>query len=191
MRISHAVAAAIFVVLAYLSSSVSRAETTVLDGFTLIDGTGRTPVGNAAMIIADGRIEWLGPQSQLRVPAGAQVTHLAGKYVMPGIINLHGHLGNTAGLTQDPKNFTRESVEKQLKLYASYGVTSVLSLGTDQDLVFQMRSEQRAGRPHETRIFTAGRGFTGVDGYPTSVPGMKGMPFEVSSPADVEKDVAQ
>lgn len=166
------------------------AETTVLDGFTLIDGTGATPVPNAAMIITDGRIEWVGPQSQLKVPAGGQVTHLPGKYVMPGIINLHGHLGMTVDLAQDPKNFTRENVEKQLKLYASYGVTSVSSMGTDQDLIYQIRAEQRAGRPHMTRVFTAGRGFTGAGGYPTTAPGMKGVPFEVASNADVDHDVA-
>jgi imidazolonepropionase-like amidohydrolase len=167
------------------------AETTVLDGFTLIDGTGRPPVANAALIIADGRIQWTGPHTALKVPAGAQVIHLAGKYIMPGIINLHGHLGNTVDLAQDPKNYTRENVEKQLQLYASYGVTSVASMGTDQDLAFQIRAEQRAGRPHMTRIFTAGRGFTGVSGYPTTAQGMKGVPFEVGSAADVHKDVAQ
>lgn len=171
-------------------AGAALAETAVLDSFTLIDGTGRPPVTNAAMIIVDGRIQWAGPQSQLQAPAGAQVTHLAGKFVMPGIINLHGHLGNTVDLTQDPRNFTRENVEKQLRLYASYGVTTVLSMGTDQDLVYQLRAEQRAGRPHMTRIFTAGRGFTGVGGYPTTAPGMKGVPFEVSSKADVDKDVA-
>ena len=166
------------------------AETTVLDGFTLIDGTGRPPVASAAMIIIDGRIQWVGPQSQLKAPAGAQTTHFAGKFVMPGIINLHGHLGNTVDLAQDPKNYTRENVEKQLQLYASYGVTAVLSMGTDQDLVYQLRAEQRAGRPRMTRIFTAGRGFTGAGGYPTTAPGMKGVPFEVASQADVDKDVA-
>ena len=166
------------------------AETTVLDGFTLIDGTGRQPVANAAMIIIDGRIQWTGPQSRLKVPAGAQVTHLAGKYVMPGLMNLHGHLGNTVDLAQDPKNFTRENVEKQLGLYASYGVTSVVSMGSDQDLIFQLRAAQREGRPHSTRIFTAGRGFTGIGGYPTTAQGMKGVPFEVGSTAEVDKDVA-
>ena len=109
---------------------------------------------------------------------------------MPGIINLHGHLGNTLDLAQDPKNYTRDNVEKQLKLYASYGVTSVVSMGTDRDLVFQLRAAQRAGRPHETRIFTAGRGFTGVGGYPTTAQGMKGVPFEVATTGDVDKDVA-
>ena len=166
------------------------AETTVLDGFTLIDGTGHQAVANAAMVIVDGHIQWVGPQSQLKAPAGAQTTHLTDKFVMPGIINLHGHLGNTVDLAQDPKNYTRENVEKQLHLYASYGVTTVLSMGTDQDLVYQLRAEQRAGRPHTARIFTAGRGFTGAGGYPSSVPGMKGIPFEVASKADVDKDVA-
>src|SRR5437588_5927107 len=113
--------------LAILALAVENAfaETTVLDGFTLIDGTGGQPLANAAMVIADGRIQWVGPQSKLKAPAGAQVSHLSGKYVMPGIINLHGHVGNTAGLVQDPKNYTRDNVEKQLRLYASYGVTSV------------------------------------------------------------------
>jgi imidazolonepropionase-like amidohydrolase len=174
-----------------LSAGAAFAETVVLDGFTLIDGTGREPVASAAMIVVDGRIQWAGPQSELRAPAGAQVTHLNGKFVMPGIINLHGHLGNTVDLAQDPKNYTRENVEKQLHLYASYGVTTVLSMGTDQDLIYQIRAEQRAGRPLMTRIYTAGRGFTGAGGYPTTAQGMKGVPFEVASKADVDNDVAR
>jgi imidazolonepropionase-like amidohydrolase len=172
-------------------AGLAVAETTVLDGFTLIDGTDRQPVASAAMIIVDGRIQWTGPQSRLKVPAGAQVMHLAGKYIMPGLMNLHGHLGNTVDLAQDPKNFTRENVEKQLELYASYGVTSVVSMGSDQDLIFQLRAEQREGRPHLTRIFTAGRGFTGIGGYPTTAQGMKGVPFEVGTTAEVDQDVAQ
>src|SRR5580704_7135031 len=152
----------LFAAMFVLAAGMAMAETTVLDGFTLIDGTGRPPVANAAMIIVDGRIQWAGPQSKLKAPAGAQTTHLPGKFVMPGVINLHGHLGNTVELAQDPKNYTRENVEKQLQLYASYGVTTVVSMGTDSDLVYQLRAEQRAGRPHMTRIFTAGHGFTGT-----------------------------
>ena len=180
-----------FAALLAFAAGAALAETIVLDGFTLIDGNGRQPLSNAAMIIVDGRIQWTGPKAQLKAPAGAAITHLAGKYLMPGIVNLHGHLGNTLELTQDPKNFTRDNVEKQLKLYASYGVTSIVSMGTDGDLIFPMRAEQRAGRPHMTRIFTAGRGFTGVGGYPTTAQGMKGVPFEVATTAEVDRDVAQ
>jgi imidazolonepropionase-like amidohydrolase len=142
------------------------------------------------MIVRDGRITWVGPKSKLVVPAGAETLDLTGRYVMPGIINLHGHLGNTRGLTQDPKNYTRENLDQNLRIYASYGVTAVLSLGTDPELVYQTRSEQRAGRPRSTRIFTAGRGFTGKAGYPTSAPGMAGVPFEVESADQARKAVA-
>src|SRR5262245_38764470 len=167
-----------------------HAETRVIRNFTLIDGTGRQPVPHAAMIVVDGRIDWVGPDAALKAPAGAAVTDWSGKFVMPGIINLHGHLGNTIDLIQDPKNFTRANVEKQLKIYARYGVTTMLSMGSEQPLVLQMRAEQRrTNRPAETRLYTALRGFTGEGGYPTSAPGMKGVPYEVTTLQQVRKDV--
>ncbi|MBI4910553.1 MAG: amidohydrolase family protein [Acidobacteria bacterium] len=162
------------------------AETMVLRNFTLIDGSGKAPAAASAMIVNDGRIQWVGPLASLKVPPGAQTVDLSGKFVMPGIINLHGHLGNVVELTQDANNFTRQNVEKQLKTYAEYGVTSVLSMGSDQPLVYDMRAEQRAGRSAIARIYTAGKGFTGINGYPTAVPGMKGVPYEVGTAAAVE-----
>src|SRR5207248_139954 len=71
-----------------------------------------------------------------------------------------------------------------LRLYASYGVTSVLSMGSDQPLVYQIRDEQRA-RPANlamTRFFTAGRGFTVLEGFPTNQGNIPGVPYEVSDP---------
>jgi imidazolonepropionase-like amidohydrolase len=167
------------------------AETRVLTNFTLIDGTGRDAAANSAMIVTDGRIAWVGPASALKKPAGAATLDLAGKFVMPGIMNMHGHLGNVVDFVQDPKNFTRENVEKQLKQYARFGVTSMISMGSDQPLVFDIRKEQRAGRPHEARVFTAYKGFTGIGGYPTTAPGMKGVPFEVATNAQIDDDVKQ
>src|SRR5690349_14719495 len=82
------------------------AEVKVLKNFTLIDGTGRPAAPQSAMIIDNGRISWIGPASQLQSPAGAEVIDLTGKFVMPGMINLHGHVGNTVDLTQDAKFHT-------------------------------------------------------------------------------------
>ena len=167
------------------------AETKVLTNFTLIDGTGRDAAPNSAMIITDGRVAWVGPASVMKAPPGAAAINLAGKFVMPGIMNTHGHLGNVVDFVQDPKNFTRENAEKQLKQYARFGVTSMVSMGSDQPLVFDIRKEQRSGRPHEARVFTAYKGFTGVGGYPTTAAGMKGVPFEVSTNAQIDDDVKQ
>ena len=176
---------------AFIGAATLCGETKVLEGFTLIDGTGKAAQAGSAMVITDGRIQWIGANSQLKVPPGAERINLSGKFVIPGVINLHGHLGNTIDLVQDPKNFTRENMTRNLKNYASYGVTTVLSMGSDQDLVYTMRAEQRAGRPSVTRIFTAGRGFTGKGGYPTTAMGMKGVPYEVETKAQVQKDVAE
>jgi imidazolonepropionase-like amidohydrolase len=169
-----------------LGASLLRGEIKVLKNFTLIDGSGRPPLAGAAMILDAGRIVWVGPAAQLQAPSGAETVDLAGKYVMPGIINLHGHLGNTVDLTQDARFFTRENVEKNLKTYASYGVTAMLSMGTDQDFIFEIRDRRRAGRPSMTRVFTAGQGFIFKGGYG----GIAGVNQGVSSAGEVEAAMA-
>jgi imidazolonepropionase-like amidohydrolase len=164
--------------------------TLVLQNVTLIDGNGGAPVANAALVIEDGRVQWVGPSSGLQVPQGATVQDLTGKFIMPGIINVHGHVAESDGITQDPRAFfTRENVSAHLKLQASYGVTSVASMGTDQPLVYQLRDEQRAGKLAEARIFTAGRGFTAKGGYPTQPGGIPGVPYEESDPVQAAADV--
>src|SRR6267143_2710023 len=113
------------IVCALLLSSALNAEVKVLKNFTLIDGTGRSPVAESAMIVNDGRITCIGRTAVLQAPAGAEIVDLSGKFVMPGIINLHGHIGNTIDLRQDAKFYTRESVQKNLAVYAFSGVTTV------------------------------------------------------------------
>lgn len=164
-----------------------QAEVTLLKNFTLIDGTGQKPREGVSMLINDGRITDIG--RGVRAPAGAQTIDLTGKFVIPGIINGHGHLGNTKGFIQDPKNFTRENAEAQLKTYASYGVTTMVSMGSDQPAVWDLRKDQRAGRPAMCRVITAGRGFTGKNGYPTSAMGMKGVPYEIETIEQAHKAV--
>ena len=158
----------------------------VLTNFTLIDGRGGPAAPNSALIITDGRISCVGPAAQMKAPAGAVTENLAGRFVMPGLINLHSHVAESDGVVQDPvKFFTRQEVERDLRLYASYGVTSVASLGTDQPLVYTIRDEQRRGRPAMARIFTAGRGFTVKDGFPTNKGNVPGVPYEPTQASDV------
>ena len=166
---------------ALLLCAAAGAEVTVFKGFTLIGN--RAPLRDAGMIVSDGRITWVGPVALMKIPPGGTVKDLTGRYVMPGIINLHGHVSITSGLEQDPKSFyTREGVDKNLALYARYGITTVVSLGTDQPLVYHVREEQKGDRPLVTRIFTAGRGFAGKGSYPGTIPGMDGVAFEAATP---------
>ena len=76
-------------------------------------------------------------------------------------MDMHAHVGNTVDLVQDKSNHTRESIEKDLKTYASYGVTTVMSMGTDQDTIFPVRNDQRSQRQtcrSMARVYTAGQG---------------------------------
>src|SRR5579872_2484118 len=145
--------------LALLAISVpASAETTVLKNVTVIDGTGAAPQPDSAIVMTDGKIAYVGPVSGLKAPAGATVKDLSGKFVMPGIIDSHVHVGMMHDVTQDFKYYTRGNVEADLKQYAAYGVTAVEVLGTDKDLIFDIRKEERAGRPPYARVFSAGQG---------------------------------
>jgi imidazolonepropionase-like amidohydrolase len=168
------------------STQAPAADVLVLNNFTLIDGRGGPAVADAALIATDGRITWVGPKSELKAPAGAPVQDLTGKFVMPGMFDLHTHVSNSDIAMQDPvRFFTREGVTRDLQLYASYGATSVVSQGTDQKpLVYEMREEQRKGRPTMARIFTAGRGFTEKDGFPTNKGNVPGIPYEPTTPQE-------
>lgn len=174
-----------------LAATSLKAEVRVIRGFTLIDGTGAAAAPNSAMIIDAGKIKWVGPVANLKVPSGAEVVDLTGRFVMPGIIDLHAHVGITSGMTLDVKDYSRRTVENDLKRYAEYGVTTMLSLGLDQgNTIFDIRKEQRASRPTMTRVYTAGLGFV----YPGGVGGgitFPGVPTPfLSSVADVEPAVA-
>ncbi|WP_286773280.1 MULTISPECIES: amidohydrolase family protein [unclassified Sphingomonas] len=159
-----------------------RLTTTVLDHFTLIDGTGRQPVADQSLVIANGRIVWVGPASRVRVDRLTRREDLRGKYVMPGLIDSHVHLGLVDGIDQDfTRYYSRDNVERQLKLYAAYGVTTVYTLGTDGDAIHEVIAEQRrSGRPDRARVFTAGRGVV----FKGSYGGVPGLDQSVATPAE-------
>jgi imidazolonepropionase-like amidohydrolase len=163
----------------------AAAQVTVLQNVDLIDGTGSAPQKAVSIVMSGGRIRSIGPAAQVKPPAGANVADLAGKTVMPGIINLHGHVGMVKGLAQAKENYTRDNIEAHLRTYASYGVTSVVSMGSDvnPELMLEIRNGQRDGRLKGARVYTAGRGFTTQGGYPAVLPGNQGVPFEVSTAA--------
>ena len=163
----------------------ASAETTVLRHFTLIDGTGRVPVADQALVMTDGKLSWVGPDAKLKAPAGATVENLAGKFVMPGLIDNHVHLGLVNGITQDLKYQTPENIEKQLHLYAAYGVTSVQTLGTEKDIICPIRDAERGTRPDKARVFTVGRGVV----FKGSYGGVPGLEQSVATPEEARQMV--
>jgi imidazolonepropionase-like amidohydrolase len=69
-------------------------RTRVLTGATLIDGTGRPPVPDAAIVVDADRIRAAGPRGELSWPGDAEVVDLAGRTVLPGLIDGHDHMAS-------------------------------------------------------------------------------------------------
>lgn len=157
---------------------------------TLIDGGGGEPLREATVLVANGRIVLIGEGGTLEISEGVEVIDGRGKTLVPGIINLHGHVGLTMGLAQAQEHYTRENVVANLRTYAAYGVTTTTSLGTDLDVVLGVRDEvKRGGLAGASRVATALQGFTTKDGYPTHVPGVKGLALEVATPEEARRQV--
>jgi imidazolonepropionase-like amidohydrolase len=64
---------------------------------TLIDGTGKPPVKKSVVVIEGSRITAVGKEGEIQIPSDAQIIDAAGKTVMPGLMDLHVHLGIVEG----------------------------------------------------------------------------------------------
>jgi cytosine/adenosine deaminase-related metal-dependent hydrolase len=130
----------IFLLAALLLAASAPAQVTVLSRATVIDGSGAPPQKDITIVMENGRIRDMGPAPKISTPAGATVLDLTGKFIVPSIINAHGHVG--------------AKTEPQLRQYALYGVTTATSMQTDPDEVVQVREAQKKGELRGARVST-------------------------------------
>ena len=143
------------------ASSVERpvaqapaSATFALTGLRLIDGTGRAAVEGATLLVRDGFIEAAGTQAAVAIPPGARRIDCPGKTVIPGLINAHAHVSADAASARP----VREQLTAQLRLYADYGVTIVVVLGSgpaDVRDALALRDEQAKGAIDRARLYVA------------------------------------
>ncbi len=174
---------------AFLITPFLAAQITVFKHVDVIDGSGGAILRNATLVVAQGKIRSVDAHVNTKIPKYATVIDLSGKIIIPGIINLHGHVGMTKGMRQHVDNYTYENVKNDLQKYAYYGVTTTTSMGADLDLVVRIRDEQARGHLKEARVVTALQGFTSRAGYPTHIPAFKGVVQEVASVAQARHRV--
>jgi imidazolonepropionase-like amidohydrolase len=137
-----------------LQSPLAQAPAVALTGARVIDGTGAAPIEQATIVIANGKIESVGPAASAKIPAGATRVDMAGKTIVPGLINAHGHLN--ADTTSRP---VRDKLASQLRVYADYGVTTVVVLGAgvdELDETVSLREAQASGPLERARVYVAG-----------------------------------
>ena len=141
---------ALLTVLAVAASlaALSGRQTPAVKAFTgmrIVDPVLGAPRDNATIVVGNGRILAAGAARDVSIPPGAERIDLTGKTVIPGLINSHGHVSELPG---------------DLRVYAAYGVTTVLSLGGEQAAHVAARASQNAALDR-ARMFIAGSVVTG------------------------------
>jgi imidazolonepropionase-like amidohydrolase len=130
-------------------------DATVYEGARLVIGDASAPVENGAFVVQNERITAVGRRGAVQVPAGAAHVDLAGKTVMPGMINVHVHIGYDAYTSWGAENYTPENVLDHLQREAFYGVVATQSVGSSPtDASIEFIKNQEAGKfPPASRFF--------------------------------------
>jgi len=136
------------------STTPAAAGITAFVGARIIDGSGGEPIGDGVMLVRDGRIETVGRTGDVPVPDGAEEIDVAGRTIIPGLINTHGHVGDTVGL--EAGHYSEQNVLDHLALYARYGITTVNSLGGDEALAAAVRDAENEPGLARARLMFAG-----------------------------------
>jgi imidazolonepropionase-like amidohydrolase len=167
-----------------LSVMAARAESVVIEHVTLIDGLGHAPQPDMTVAVDGNKITTITPSALAHNLKGKSING-KGKYLIPGLMDIHIHLRGgidltaKAGDTPAPPN--RQQGLEALASYLYSGVTTVFDCGNRADYILSMRADERAGRILSPRIFATGNLVT--------YPGSHGTNMAVNI-SDFEKDKA-
>ncbi len=159
----------------------------VIENVTVIDGTGRPPSEKTSVMIQEERISQIkrGRFSQAE-KAKAKVINGNGKYLIPGLIDVHIHLVGSVNITKDglrEVDIDREKGIRALHGYVYSGVTTIYDSGNVPDYILTLRSQERAGEIVSPRIFATG----GIVTYPGSHGGYVGATLVDDWPEAIPK----
>ncbi|HWY27498.1 MAG TPA: amidohydrolase, partial [Candidatus Angelobacter sp.] len=110
----------------------------VLSHVRVIDGTGAAPKEDQTVVVANGKIQTIGPAASAQIPQGAQRLELSGYTVIPGLVGMHNHLYYTdsisvqvaGGKIGEPGLFVAEIPYTAPRLYLAAGVTTMRTTGS-------------------------------------------------------------
>lgn len=133
---------------------------TAFTGGNIFDGTRPDLIKDGVILIKDGKVVSVGPAREVEIPSNTRKIDVTGKYIIPGLINSHGHVGDVKGI--EPGHYSAENIKDQLEIYAWYGITSVMSLGGDHKEAESFRAVNDSSvAPGRARLFIAGTIVTG------------------------------
>ncbi len=114
---------------------------TAIVGGTVVDGRGGPPVEDGIVLIQGERIEQVGRREDVSLPDGTSIVDAVGRFVLPGLIDVHVHCFEWMG-----------------EMFLAHGVTSVKDVGNDVEWISTASDEVRSGRARGPRIYYTGNG---------------------------------
>lgn len=148
-----------------MMSVPAGADSFVIENVTLIDGT-RGPVQDEVWVsVQDDQIVAISTDA-IDAP-GARRIDGSGKFLIPGLMDVHIHLQGGAKITPEglrEKDNDRSKGLRALHGFLYSGVTTVYDAGNNPDFIFSLREDERAGKIIAPRIFATG----GIVTYPGS-----------------------
>jgi imidazolonepropionase-like amidohydrolase len=127
----------------------------ILEGATLIDGTGALPKPNITIAIDRNRIVFVSNNTadnfNLNFSAANSV-NLSGKYIIPGLFDMHAHV---ASVLKD--SYNQSESEYALRMLLTHGITTIRNPGGPTEQSVALRDNVSEGRIVGPQIFTAGQ----------------------------------
>lgn len=140
-------------------------------GGTVVNLGGGAPVANATVVIEGERITAVGPAATTTVPAGAEVIRATGRFVVPGLMNMHTHYGlvlpgrQGAELANETEAALALRMASNARTSLMTGVTTTRSTGEIKRADFALRRAIDRGEAVGPRIFTAGETLNVTGGH--------------------------
>ncbi|MBI3399873.1 MAG: amidohydrolase family protein [Acidobacteria bacterium] len=176
------------------AQSRGAAGAVLYSGARLIIGDSSAPLENGAFVVVNGRITAIGRSGAVTAPAGATRVDLAGKTVMPAMINVHVHIGYEGYTSWGAENYTPQNVLDHLQREAFYGVAVTQSVGSSPtEASIQFQRDQEAGKFAPASRFMFMPGMAPPNGGPDAIL-LKGtsvlkVVYEVSTPDEARAAV--
>lgn len=133
---------------------------------SVFDSITQSSISNQDVVVSGGQIATVCPTGTCSVPADAYVIAGEGATLVPGLIDMHGHISTTTGPTWD---MAAPNPEDNLRAYLYAGVTTVFDPGDSSAEAFSRRDAVAKGELLGPRIFTAGKIITDPDGHPRAM----------------------
>jgi imidazolonepropionase-like amidohydrolase len=157
----------LFLLLFLTSSGV--AQTKVIQGGTLIDGTGGAALENSVIVIRGERIAAVGRRGEVEIPQGSEIINVEGKHVLPALIDGHIHNRGWDG-----------------ELFLAHGITTVVDLGNLTEWIMAQKDGLNRGKIRGPRMMASGSSIRGP--YPSEKSFRKIHHIIVESPEEARQE---